>query len=87
MNISRVEGPRGPIGPPGSPGYNGTRGPPGVAGRPGSPGPPGSGNLSQCSYKQAKSSPFTVGVQAQIHVKATEKRVGHLYHKPSNRLL
>ena len=65
------------MGPAGSPGYNGTRGPPGVAGQPGSPGPPGSGNLSQCSYKQDKSSPFTAGTQAQINVKATEKKVGH----------
>lgn len=66
------------MGPAGSPGYNGTRGPPGVAGQPGFPGPPGSGNLSQCSYKQGESSPFTVGSQAQINVKATEKKVGHL---------
>ncbi|XP_073248633.1 uncharacterized protein [Porites lutea] len=74
MNISQIEGPRGPMGPAGSPGYNGTRGPPGVAGQPGSPSPPGSGNLSQCSYKQFESSPFTAGIQAQINVKATEKK-------------
>lgn len=65
------------MGPAGSPGNNGTRGPPGIAGQPGSPGPPGSGNLSQCSFKQDKSPPFTVGEQAQVNVKATEKTVGH----------
>lgn len=77
MNISHIEGPRGPTGPVGSPGYNGTRGPPGIAGQPGSSGPPGSGNLSQCSYKQDKSSPFSVGDIARVNVKATEKKVGH----------
>ena len=80
-----TQGPSGVTGPPGSPGHNGTQGPPGVTGPPGSPGhngtqgPPGgssSGGLSQCSYKNKKSSSgSTPNSYTVVIAEETEKSV------------
>ena len=59
-SIVRVErpGPRGPPGNPGTRGAPGPAGPKGDDGLAGLPGKPGGGNMSLCTYKEEKSTPF-----------------------------
>ena len=64
---------------PGPPGYNGTQSPPGVAGPAGprgyngTQGPPG--GLTQCSYKESRSTSVSPGAYARADVTITEPHV------------